>query len=103
MSRGSWSGPARASAATHSPEVEERVGDRRSRERDGDGDDQGEQFRIEDQEPDRGVGHRKADLSASVENEWLCMNLLAEFGLPVPQTALLKFGAQKVFGVERFV
>jgi len=48
------------------------------------------------------VGHRKADLSASVENEWLCMNLLAEFGLPVPRTAILKFGAQKVFGVERF-
>lgn len=48
------------------------------------------------------VGHRKADLSASVENEWLCMNLLAEFGLPVPQTAILTFGAQKVFGVERF-
>jgi serine/threonine-protein kinase HipA len=48
------------------------------------------------------VGHRKADLSASVENEWLCMNLLAEFGLPVPQTALAKFGAHKVFGVERF-
>lgn len=48
------------------------------------------------------VGHRKADLSASVENEWLCMNLLAEFGLPVPQTAILKFGARKVFGVGRF-
>jgi len=48
------------------------------------------------------VGHRRADLTASVENEWLCMNLLAEFGLPVPRTAILKFGAQKVFGVERF-
>lgn len=48
------------------------------------------------------VGHRRADLSASVENEWLCMNLLAEFGLPVPQTAILKFGAQKVLGIERF-
>lgn len=48
------------------------------------------------------VGHRKADFSASVENEWLCMNLLAEFGLPVPQTAILQFGAQKVLGVERF-
>ena len=48
------------------------------------------------------VGHRKADLTASVENEWLCMNLLAEFGLPVAQTAILKFGTQKVLGVERF-
>ena len=48
------------------------------------------------------VGHRKADLTASVENEWLCMNLLAEFGLPVARTAMLKFGSQKVLGVERF-
>ena len=48
------------------------------------------------------VGHRKADLSASVENEWLCMNLLAEFGLPVAKTAILNFGTQKVLGVERF-
>jgi serine/threonine-protein kinase HipA len=48
------------------------------------------------------VGHRKADLSASVENEWLCMNLLAEFGLPVARTAMLTFGSQKVLGVERF-
>jgi serine/threonine-protein kinase HipA len=48
------------------------------------------------------VGHRKADLTASVENEWLCMNLLAEFGLPVAQTAILNFGSQKVLGIERF-
>ena len=48
------------------------------------------------------VGHRKADLSASVENEWLCMNLLADFGLPVARTAILSFGSQKVLGVERF-
>jgi len=48
------------------------------------------------------VGHRKADLTASVENEWLCMNLLAEFGLPVVKTAILNFGTQKVLGVERF-
>ena len=48
------------------------------------------------------VGHRKADLGASVENEWLCMNLLAEFGLPVARTAILTFGSQKVLGVERF-
>lgn len=48
------------------------------------------------------VEHRKADLTASVENEWLCMNLLEEFGLPVPRTAILQFGSQKVLGVERF-
>jgi serine/threonine-protein kinase HipA len=48
------------------------------------------------------VGHRKADLSASLEYGWLCMNLLAEFGLPVARTAILSFGSQKVLGVERF-
>lgn len=48
------------------------------------------------------IGQRKADLTASVENEWLCMNLLAEFGLPVARTAILNFGGQKVLGVERF-
>jgi serine/threonine-protein kinase HipA len=48
------------------------------------------------------VGHRQADFSTSVENEWLCMNLLAEFGLPVATTALLRFGSRKVLGVQRF-
>lgn len=48
------------------------------------------------------VGHRQADFSTSVENEWLCMNLLAEFGLPVAKTEILTFGSQKVLGVERF-
>lgn len=48
------------------------------------------------------VGHRRADFSTSVENEWLCMNLLAAYGLPVANTALLRFGDQKALGVERF-
>ena len=48
------------------------------------------------------VGHMKADFSTSVENEWLCMNLLAEYGLPVAKTALLAFGKQRVLAVERF-
>uniref|UniRef100_UPI000D3498CC type II toxin-antitoxin system HipA family toxin n=1 Tax=unclassified Variovorax TaxID=663243 RepID=UPI000D3498CC len=48
------------------------------------------------------VGHRKADFSTSVENEWLCLNILQEYGIPVPRTAILRFGAQKVLAVERF-
>lgn len=48
------------------------------------------------------VGHRQAVLTSSVENEWLCMNLLAEFGLPVATTSILTFGRQKVLCVERF-
>ena len=47
------------------------------------------------------VGHRQADFSTSVENEWLCMNLLAEFGMPVAKTEILTFGSQKVLSVER--
>jgi serine/threonine-protein kinase HipA len=42
------------------------------------------------------VGQRKADFSTSVENEWLCMNLLAEYGLPVAQTAIPQFDRKKV-------
>jgi serine/threonine-protein kinase HipA len=48
------------------------------------------------------VGHRKADFTTSVENEWLCLNILQEYGVPVPRTAILHFGAQKVLAVERF-
>ena len=48
------------------------------------------------------VGHRKADFSTSVENEWLCLNILQEYGIPVPLTAVLRFGSQKVLAVERF-
>jgi serine/threonine-protein kinase HipA len=48
------------------------------------------------------VGHRQADFSTSVENEWLCMNLLSAFGLPVAKTEMFQFGSQKVLSVERF-
>jgi serine/threonine-protein kinase HipA len=48
------------------------------------------------------VGHRLADFSSSVENDWLCMNLLSAFGLPVAKTQILRFGSQKVLSVERF-
>ncbi|NVI09519.1 type II toxin-antitoxin system HipA family toxin [Paraburkholderia youngii] len=48
------------------------------------------------------VGNRLADLSTSVENEWLCMRILREFGLPVANTEVLSFGQQRVLAVERF-
>ncbi len=48
------------------------------------------------------VGHRNVDFSTSVENEWLCMNLLEAFGLPVAKTEILTFASQKVLCVERF-
>jgi serine/threonine-protein kinase HipA len=48
------------------------------------------------------VGNMKADLTTSVENEWLCMHLLRAFGLPVANTAILDFAGQRVLCVERF-
>ena len=48
------------------------------------------------------VGNQKVDLSSSVDNEWLCLTLLREFGLPVARCAVLTFGAQRVLAVERF-
>jgi serine/threonine-protein kinase HipA len=48
------------------------------------------------------VGAKKADLTTSVENEWLCLQLLRAFGLPVPDSEILTFGDQKVLSVSRF-
>lgn len=52
------------------------------------------------------VGHMRADLRDSVENEWLCMHLLGELGLPVPRTEIGRFcddvGEEKALVVERF-
>ncbi|HEV8496771.1 MAG TPA: type II toxin-antitoxin system HipA family toxin [Gemmatimonadaceae bacterium] len=52
------------------------------------------------------IGHMRADLRDSVENEWLCMHLLGELGLPVPNTEIGRFsdgvGEEKALVVERF-
>ena len=48
------------------------------------------------------VGGRRADMTLSVENEWLCARILRAYGLPVPETAIGRFGSQKVLIVERF-
>ena len=42
------------------------------------------------------------DLSTSVENEWLCAQLVEGFGIPVAKCRMGNFGAQKVLVVERF-
>ena len=42
------------------------------------------------------------DLSTSVENEWLCAQLVAGFGVPVAQCRIEKFGDQPALVVERF-
>ncbi|MCP2090978.1 UNVERIFIED_ORG: serine/threonine-protein kinase HipA [Paraburkholderia sediminicola] len=48
------------------------------------------------------VGNKLADLSTSVENEWLCLRILRAYGLPVANTEIMTFGKQRVLSVERF-
>ena len=48
------------------------------------------------------VGNFQGDLSTSVENEWLCSQIVAAFGLPVARTEIGVFEDQKVLIVERF-
>jgi serine/threonine-protein kinase HipA len=48
------------------------------------------------------VGGRRADFSTSVDNEWLCLRLLAAYGLPVAKADIASFGSQRVLVVERF-
>ncbi|MDB5871052.1 MAG: toxin HipA [Ramlibacter sp.] len=48
------------------------------------------------------VGHMRADMHASVENEWLCARLLALLGFAVAPCEVATFGQRKVLVVERF-
>jgi serine/threonine-protein kinase HipA len=48
------------------------------------------------------VGGMQADMTSSVENEWLCAKILAAYGLPVARCDIGQFGSQKALVVERF-
>lgn len=48
------------------------------------------------------IGNLQADFSTSVENEWLCAQIVAAFGLPVAGCEVAVFEDQKVLIVERF-
>ena len=48
------------------------------------------------------VGNRQIDLRTSVENQWLCLNILRAYGLPVAECEIATFGKQKVLAVARF-
>ena len=52
--------------------------------------------------PQIGLRGDGVDLSLSVENEHLCMRLIAMLGLPAAKTRLETFGGKKVLVVERF-
>ena len=48
------------------------------------------------------IGGMQIDMSASVENEWLCAAILRAYGLPVATCDIGRFGTQKALIVERF-
>lgn len=48
------------------------------------------------------IGPKQVDLRASVENEWLCGQILRHFGVAVARSEIHTFGATKVLVVERF-
>lgn len=48
------------------------------------------------------VGGMQADMTTSVENEWLCATILRAYGLPIANCDIGQFGAQKVLIVKRF-
>jgi serine/threonine-protein kinase HipA len=48
------------------------------------------------------VGNLQADMKDSVENEWLCLQLMAAFGLNTAKAEMATFVKYKVLVVERF-
>ncbi|WP_028311981.1 type II toxin-antitoxin system HipA family toxin [Derxia gummosa] len=48
------------------------------------------------------VGNRQADMRGSVENEWLCAELLRECGLDIARCEIARFADRKLLVVERF-
>lgn len=48
------------------------------------------------------VGNMRADMTTSVENEWVCARILQALGFPVPGTEMGRFGRQRALIVERF-
>jgi len=47
-------------------------------------------------------GSRRVDASDSVQNEWLCAQIISALGLAVAPTSMATFGGQTVLIVERF-
>jgi len=48
------------------------------------------------------IGNMQADLSTSVENEWLCSKIVSAYALPVANCEIGDFSGQRVLIVERF-
>lgn len=48
------------------------------------------------------VGHMKADMRTSVENEWLCSKIMSAYEIPIATCEIEHFEDQKALVVERF-
>lgn len=48
------------------------------------------------------IEHAGIDLSESVENEWICMKILEQYGIPVPDVSIGVYEERKVLSVKRF-
>lgn len=48
------------------------------------------------------VGNMRADMTDSVENEWLCARIMAGLGIPMASTEMATFGETKALVVTRF-
>lgn len=48
------------------------------------------------------VGNLRVDMRDSVENEWLCSEILNAFGIPIARTQIMQFEDIKVLAVDRF-
>jgi serine/threonine-protein kinase HipA len=48
------------------------------------------------------IGGRQLDMTHSLENEWLCAQLMAAYGVPVAPCEVKQFGETKALVVERF-
>lgn len=48
------------------------------------------------------VGNRRADMSTSVENEWLCSRIINAYGIPIAACKISTFGQTKALVVTRF-
>ena len=48
------------------------------------------------------VGNMRADMSASVENEWLCSKIMQAYGIKTAHCEMAEFGETRVLVVERF-
>ena len=48
------------------------------------------------------IEHAGIDLTESVKNEWLCLEIVRSFGLPVPNAEIQTFEDKEVLIVERF-